>query len=236
MSSICKSFESNAWRNDLCSHCFQSKEEHDLLLSQPMTSSGNPAAAAAAAAKDVASSALASSSSSSGLGSRYQSVLNHCRSSYRTGSTTTAISSSSSSNSLTSSSSVAAVTAPASSAMNPSTRLPSRVKAILKTNGTNNPTTTTTGSSSKHSKSVNFPDGDQDAHEEVIGYGGQECFEDDDETDVETDRRGGSSDDDDDDDLPFTDEERLVCNKLCCLMAFWCNFLMTTAYSVHVLR
>ena len=26
--SICNSFESNAWRNDLCSHCFQSKEEH----------------------------------------------------------------------------------------------------------------------------------------------------------------------------------------------------------------
>jgi hypothetical protein len=24
----------------------------------------------------------------------------------------------------------------------------------------------------------------------------------------------------------------LVCNnKLCCLMAFWCNFLMTTAYT-----
>jgi hypothetical protein len=115
--------------------------------------------------------------------------------------------------------------------MNPSTRLPSRVKAILKTNGNNNPTTTTGSSSSKHSKSVNFPDGDQDAHEEVIGYGGQECFESDEDETEQTDRRGGSSDDDDDD-LPFTDEERLVCNnKLCCLMAFWCNFLMTTAYT-----
>jgi hypothetical protein len=184
MSSICKSFESNAWRNDLCSHCFQSKEEHDLLLSQPMTSSSP-------AARDVAA-------ASSGLGSRYQSVLNHCRSSYRTGSGTAAAVN----NSLTSSSVAVAAAASSTPAMTPATRLPSGVKAILKTNG-NNPTTTT--ARAKQSKSVNFPDGDQDAHEEVIGYGGQECFEDDQD---EADHRG--SDDDDDDDVPFTDEERMV--------------------------
>ena len=28
-SSICQAFEANAWRKDLCSHCFRSKEEHE---------------------------------------------------------------------------------------------------------------------------------------------------------------------------------------------------------------
>ena len=235
MSSICKSFESNAWRNDLCSHCFQSKEEHDLLLLQPMTSS-NPA-------KDVASSVLPSSSSSSssnsGLGSRYQSVLNHCRSSYRTGSTTTSSSTTTTNNSLTSSSvvltaaasSTAATTTTSAPVMNPSTRLSSSssgVKAILKTSGNSNNQDNKSGTSSsnnttrtKHSKSVNFPDGDQDAHEEVIGYGGQECFEDDTDED-ETDHRSSN---DDDDDIPFTDEERMVQN-LIHLTLFFCVSLV----------
>ncbi|XP_032793863.2 platelet binding protein GspB [Daphnia magna] len=200
MSSICKSFESNAWRSDLCSHCFQSKEEHDLLL-QPMTSS-DPT-------KDVASSALPSSST--GLGSRYQSVLNHCRSSYRTGSTTTAAATIGSLTPVvtaTTSAATKTTTGPTTttSVMNPSTRSSSGVKAILKTNGNSAPTRT------KHSKSVNFPDGDDDAHVQVIGYGGQECF-DDDTDDDETDHRNSKNDDDDDDDVPFTEEERMIHNQ-----------------------
>ena len=153
MSSICKSFESNAWRNDLCSHCFQSKEEHGLSV----TSSADPS-------KDV------------GLGSRYQSVLNHSRSSYRTTTTTTQ-----------------AATTPVN---------PLGVKAILKNNNSS--------SKSQHSKSVNFPDAEDDA--QIIGYGGQECFESSD--DDETDHNKDDDDQDEDDDLPFTDEERQVSHTL----------------------
>lgn len=220
MSSICKSFESNAWRSDLCSHCFQSKEEHDLLL-QPMTSS-DPT-------KDVASSALPSSST--GLGSRYQSVLNHCRSSYRTGSTTTAAATIGSLTPVvtaTTSAATKTTTGPTTttSVMNPSTRSSSGVKAILKTNGNSAPTRT------KHSKSVNFPDGDDDAHEQVIGYGGQECF-DDDTDDDETDHRNSKNDDDDDDDVPFTEEERMVNIPFYFLFIF-CLFLAPLWFCVGV--
>lgn len=176
MSSICKSFESNAWRSDLCSHCFQSKEEHGLTVTSSDTKDATP---------------------STGLGSRYQSVLNHSRSSYRTTtvSLTSAATTPTTSLTTTSMNSVsnrsqsipATTTTPAAVAVK-------GVKAILKSNGNRN---------TKHSKSVNFP-GDEDA--QVIGYGGQECFESDED---ETDHRN-DSDEDDEDDGPFTEEERMV--------------------------
>lgn len=195
MSSICKSFESNAWRSDLCSHCFQSKEEHGLS-----TTSSDPCHNGTVV-KDVSSNTI-------GLGSRYQSVLNHSRSSYRTTTTSSTINVAS----LTTSTAAAttATNQTTSSTVNPVVRSPtlatvvnvvSGVKAILKKNGNRSKT------DNGRSKSVNFPAKEEDA--QIIGYGGQECFEsDDDETDHHYQK--SSSDNDEEDDGPFTEEERMV--------------------------
>ena len=63
-SAICRSFEANAWRSDLCAHCFQSREEH--------------------APSSAPSSALSSSSLNQGPpvrnhGDRYQSLMSSYR-------------------------------------------------------------------------------------------------------------------------------------------------------------
>lgn len=182
MSSICKSFESNAWRNDLCSHCFQSKEEHGLTMTSPDST------------KDAST-----SSSAVGLGSRYQSVLNHSRSSYRTSSSSTTTSSVTS---LSAAAPAATMTTAATTPVNPTSANSHRgVKAILKNSGHNS---SNKQNGTKHTKSVNFPE-EENGHEQIIGYGGQECFESDAED--ETDRQQ----DDADDDIPFTEEERQVC-------------------------
>ena len=68
-SSICKTFESNAWRKDLCSHCFRSREEHDqdvIAAGPPATTSSSIAAAAARATTARATGILTSQVESSG--------------------------------------------------------------------------------------------------------------------------------------------------------------------------
>ena len=40
--SICRSFEANAWRSDLCAHCFQSRQEHCADNSSSPASTANP--------------------------------------------------------------------------------------------------------------------------------------------------------------------------------------------------
>ena len=39
--SICRSFEANAWRSDLCAHCFQSRQEHSTTDSTFPSSATN---------------------------------------------------------------------------------------------------------------------------------------------------------------------------------------------------
>lgn len=161
MSSICQSFESNAWRSDLCSHCFQSREEHERLTK-------------ADDAKEAST-----------LGSRYQSVLNHCRSSYRGGVQSAATVG------------LGALT-PAQKEAEVAATNGAQAASILKSPGKSSPP-------NKTAKSVNFP-GEDDAHEQVIGYGGIECLESDTDDDVDHSNRST----DDEEDWPFTEEERAV--------------------------
>lgn len=146
MSSICQSFESNAWRSDLCSHCFQSREEHERQ----------------AKSEDI------NEASTSGLGTRYQSVLNHCRSSYKS----------------------IPATPPPPAGLGSSDAVRKECEAKAATGILKSPAK----ASSKSAKCVNFPGDDGDA--QVIGYGGHECLESDSEDDADHSQR--SSDDEDD--------------------------------------
>ena len=159
MSSICKSFESNAWRSDLCSHCFQSKEEHGTQSSDSSLTLSDP-------------------------GSRYQSVLNH-RSSYRAPTTTTAAGN----NKLV------------------GVHIIPTIVSILKSERP----------AQRNRKSVNFNSQQQQDADTVaatvIGYGGQECFEYENESDDDQnadDIKQDNEEQDDEDDSPFTEEERQV--------------------------